>query len=164
MTRRVPGMLLGAVLPGVVLCGCSSPQEDYCAAIEDHQDQLVEIAGDAGPGAVFEALPAYRDLREEAPPDLRDEWTLVVDRLATLDEAFEVADLDPADYDPKDPPADLSGSDREEIEAAARALGAAETREAMAGIEQQARDVCQTELGGEPAALPAALPAASGTD
>lgn len=150
--RRPTRLALGSGLlaAGLLVGACSSPQDDYCAAIEDHQEELIEIAADPGPGAVFAVLPLYRDLHEESPPDLRDEWSLVVDRLAALDEAFEGADLDPASYDPEDPPDGLTDEQREAIEVAARNLGDAETREAMAGIEQQARDVCKTELGGEP--------------
>lgn len=148
-TARVVAPVAVGLLALLGVTGCSQPGEDYCAAIDDHQDELIEIAADQGPDAVFAALPVYRDLQEEAPPDLRDEWELVVSRLDTLDAAFDDAGVDPASYDPKSPDG-VSKDQQREIQSAARDLGATDTREAMAGIEQQARDVCKTELGGEP--------------
>ncbi len=54
--------------------------------------------------------------------------------------------MDPATYDPKDPPADLSDDDVAAIADAADQVGSAETQRALQGLEQQALDVCQTPL------------------
>lgn len=143
--------VLAAVLGFVLLAGCGDEQESYCDAVEERQGELSEIAAEGGPGAAFDVLPIYEELADEAPSDLTDEWRLVVDRLRSLEEAFEDAGADPATYDPQDPPDGLTREDRAAISRAAAALGAAETQEAMGGIEQHARDVCKTELGGAPA-------------
>lgn len=142
---------LALALAAAFLAGCGSEQEAYCDAVDDRQDQLTKIASDSDRGAVFAALPLYRELAAEAPSDLSDEWDVVVDRLTTLERAFAEAGVDPATYDPEKPPAGLGTSERTRISRAATDLAAAETQEAMGGIEQHARDVCGTELGGAPA-------------
>jgi hypothetical protein len=139
-------LLLAAVPVLVLLTGCASEQEAYCEAVEDHRAELSDIAASEEPGAVLGALDAYRDLRDKAPRDIGDEWTQVVTRLEGLQRALEEAGVDPASYDPAVTPGELPVGDRKAIEAAARDLGEARTVEAMAGIEQQALDVCGTPL------------------
>lgn len=135
-----------AVLVVGLTAGCSSDQETYCQAVEDHQAELSDIAASEEPGAIIGALDAYRDLREKAPGDLRDEWSQVVTRLEALQQALDDAGVDPASYDPRTTPDGLPADDRRAIEGAARDLGQPETVEAMGGIEQQALDVCKAPL------------------
>jgi hypothetical protein len=146
MRRRV---LVVPVLAALVAGGataCSSEQESYCQAVEEHQAALSEVAASREPGAVLDALDVYRDLQDEAPRDIRDEWSQVVTRLEALQQALDDAGVDPASYDPGRTPDGLADDDRRAIEAAARDLGRPETVEAMSGVEQQARDVCGTPL------------------
>lgn len=149
---RATALALALVLPGGLLVGCSSEQEAYCDAVEQRQAELTEIADAAEPGAVFDVLPIYGELAEEAPADLRDEWRLVLGRLTTLQQTFQDAGVDPATYDPEAPPEGLARTGRNAISQAAASLVAPDTQEAMGGIEQHARDVCKTELGGAPVA------------
>lgn len=139
--------LTAALLAVTLLAGCGGDgDEDYCAAVKEHQAELTEIAASGGSGALFDALPAYRDLQAGAPSDLSDEWTQVIGRLTALQEALEDAGVDPSAYDPKKPPTDLTDDQRAAIEGAARDLGEPATVRAMTGIEQQALDVCKTPL------------------
>jgi hypothetical protein len=132
------------VLP---MSACSSdPFEDYCGAVEDHQTELTEITSGEGATALLGALDIFRDLQEQAPSDITDEWQQVVGRLEALDEALDDAGVDPASYDRDDPPAGLDDAERSRIEAAATALVAPETAAAFEGLQQQARDVCKTPL------------------
>lgn len=137
--------VLAALVAGATV-GCSSEQEAYCEAVAEHQAALSEIAASREPGAVLDALDVYRELRAEAPRDIRDEWSQVVTRLEALQQALDDAGVDPASYDPGRAPDGLPDDDRRAIEAAARDLGRPETVEAMSGVEQQARDVCGTPL------------------
>ena len=138
-------LLLGLVCLAVT--GCSSdPQADYCEAVEDHQADLSDVAASDDAGAVFDALDDYEELAEQAPRDVADDWSAVVGPLRTLEEALDAHDVDPSTYRADKPPAGLAADARGEIEAAARAVGAQRTVDAMAAVEQHALDVCGTPL------------------
>jgi hypothetical protein len=142
VTRLAVAVLAVALL----LTGCADQKEKYCDAVEDHQQELGEVLGAGSPDALLKALPIFRDLADEAPDDLRDEWKTVIDAVAGLQEALEDAGIDPATYDRDDPPEGLSQADQEAIDAAARQLTSEETVTALAGVDQQAKDVCGTPL------------------
>ena len=138
-------LLLGLFCLAVT--GCSSdPQADYCTAVEEHQADLSDVAASDDAGAVFDALDDYEELAEQAPRDIADDWAAVVGPLRTLEEALDAHDVDPSTYRADKPPAGLDADAREEIEAAARAVGAQRTVDAMSAVEQHALDVCGTPL------------------
>ena len=146
MKLLAPAALL-AGLVCVAATGCSSdPQAAYCQAVEEHQADLSDVAASDDAGAVFDALDDYEELAEQAPPDIADDWAAVVEPLRTLEEALDAHDVDPSTYRADKPPAGLDADAREEIEAAARAVGAQRTVEAMSAVEQHALDVCGTPL------------------
>jgi hypothetical protein len=141
---RRPALVLGLVL---ALCvGCGDQREKYCDAVDDHRQELGEVLGDGGPTALLKALPIFRDLADEAPDDLRDEWRTVVHALEDLEQALDDAGVDPATYDREHPPEGLSQADQDAIEAAARELTSEQTVTALNGVDQQAKDVCGTPL------------------
>jgi hypothetical protein len=140
---RAAAALLAAAL---LVTGCADQKEKYCDAVEDHQQELGEILGGGSPDALLKALPIFRDLADEAPEDLRDEWKTVIDAVAGLQEALEDAGVDPATYDRDHPPEGLSQADQDAIDAAARQLTSEETVTALSGVDQQAKDVCETPL------------------
>ncbi len=143
MTRA----LLVLLLATLALTGCSGdPQEKYCETVTEHQEELTEIAASEDTGALFDALDAYDDLREQAPRDIADDWDAVIDPLRTLDEVLADNGVDASSYASDDPPADLDAEGRREIEAAAREVGSERTVTAMAAVEQHALDVCGTPL------------------
>lgn len=139
--------LLAVLLVAPLLAGCGGdPQEEYCAAVRDHQAELSDIVSGGGPDALLEALDVLRDLQDQAPRDIADEWQHVVARLEALQEALDEAGVDPATYDRDHPPDGLSGEQVDRIDAAARELGSGTTLRALQDLEQQARDVCKTPL------------------
>lgn len=143
MRRLVPAVLTA----GLALGGCSGdPQERYCERVEEHQAALTEVAASDDPGAVFDALDVYDDLAEQAPRDIADDWSAVLDPLRDLEEALAEHGLDPSDYDADSPPSGLDAGARSDIEAAAREVGSEQTVRAMAAVEQHALDVCGTPL------------------
>ena len=130
-----------------VLAACSQdPQAAYCGTVEEHQETLTEIAAAQDAGSLLDALPAYRDLAEDAPRDIAGDWDQVVDALDALEGALADAGVEPEEYDAADPPADLAAEDRRAIERAAEELGSQATVGAMARVEQHALDVCGTPL------------------
>ena len=138
--------VLAALLAAAVLSGCGDPKEQYCGAVEEHQQELGEVLGEGGPDALLDALPVFRELAGEAPDDISDEWDILIEALEGLADALEAAGVDPATYDRDDPPEGLGDEEREAIDAAARRLTSERTATALAGVEQQAKDVCGTPL------------------
>jgi len=142
-----------AVLAGLALLagGCGEPtaeevRADYCATVKEQQRALSEKLADRSPTALLEAQPQLRALAADAPGDIADEWRSVLAAIQGLDEALAEADVDPATYDPKKPPSGLTARERGAIERAAAELLNPQTREAVAAVDQQARDVCGTPL------------------
>jgi hypothetical protein len=128
------------------LAGCASEQEEYCQAVKDQQERLTEVMAEGGPTALLEALDSFRRLRAEAPSDITDEWQQVIRSIEGLERALDDAGVDPADFDPKNPPEGVSKEEQEAIAQAAAEIGSQETEVALAGVRQQALDVCKTQL------------------
>jgi len=147
--RRLTTILLTGLLTGLStgVAGCSSQEQTYCDTVEEHQAELGRIADEGGPDAVLQELPTLEALAADAPSDLKDEWQTLLTAVQGLDQAFDDADVDPATYDARRPPADLSADDRRKIASAAAQLGTDSVRLATSGIEQEALDVCKTPLG-----------------
>jgi hypothetical protein len=139
-------LLAATVLVSVLVTGCADQKEKYCDAVDDHQEELGQILGDGAPDALLKALPIFRDLADEAPEDVRDEWRTVIRALEGLQQALEDAGVDPATYDRDNPPEGLSEDDRDAIDTAARRLSSEDTVTAFSGVDQQAKDVCGTPL------------------
>jgi hypothetical protein len=138
--------LLAAASLVLVGCGDDDPFEAYCNEVKAQQAALSEdLAGGEATGLI-DALPEFEKLEAKAPDDLQDEWDTVTSRIGALVEALEDAGVDPASYDRKKPPTDLSVEDRKAIDAAAHALATPEMARALQGVEDQARDVCHMPL------------------
>ncbi len=138
--------LLAIALLLPLLAACGSGKDDYCSAVEDHQQELSDIVGSGEPDALLQALDIFRDLQDRAPDDITDEWQQLVGRIEALAEALDDADVDPATYDRDHPPAGLTEEQKARIDAAAAQLGSGTTLRALQDLDQQARDVCQTPL------------------
>ena len=139
-------VLVALLALGVLVTGCKSDQERYCDAVMDHQEKLTEVLGDGSPSALLEALAIFRDLADDAPDDIRDDWKVVVDAIAGLQDALETAGVDPATYDRDHPPSGLSQADKDRIDQAAAELGSEATVTAFNAVDQEAKDVCGTPL------------------
>ncbi|GAA4699329.1 hypothetical protein [Nocardioides nanhaiensis] len=141
--------MLALVLGTSWLVGCGAEEEpfaDYCAEVQEQQEPLSEALAGDGATALLAALPSFEALAAASPPDIADEWRTLLDAVGALRTALEEAGVDPASYDRADPPPGLAQADRDRIDAAARGLTRPATIAALAGVQQQARDVCKTPL------------------
>jgi hypothetical protein len=143
--RRAGALAALAGLP-LVLVGCATPQERYCETVREHQQELGEVRAEPGAPALLEALPIFRDLAEDAPDDIRDEWRTVIAAVREFERAVEDAGIDPAEYSAEDVPEGLDADRRRALERASVGLVEPETRLAMGGVEQHSLDVCKTPL------------------
>ena len=139
--RLAAVLLVLGLAPGLTACG-----QDYCDSVEEHQAELTDVTASGSPAALLEALPIFRDLEEQAPDDIRDDWRTFLDPLEELDDALRDADVDPAAYDRENLPAALSEEETRRIEDAAAALADPAVVRAFDSVQQQAKDVCHTSL------------------
>ena len=79
LRRNQRSLTATLLLAATLLTGCGG--DDYCGAVEAHQAELTDVTASGSPAALLEALPIFRDLQEEAPDDIRDEWTAFLDPL-----------------------------------------------------------------------------------
>lgn len=146
----ITALVVVALLVGGFLLFRESGEDDpfarYCSEVEDRRAEIGVARGDGATTGLLRALPAFEALADKAPDDLRDEWQVVVERVRGLRDALDEAGVDPGEYDPERPPADVAPEKLEAIETAAVRLGSEETAAALTGVEQQARDVCKTPL------------------
>lgn len=134
----------------LLLAGCSdTPEEvraDYCESVAARQVELSEILAEESPATLLRALPVFRDLGADAPRDIEDDWARVIDALTALDEALDDAGVDAAAYDADRPPAEVTEAQQRAISRAADGVARPEVAAALAGVQQQAKDVCKTPL------------------
>lgn len=146
--RATPAVLLAAALLPLAACG-NSPEDvrdDYCEEVADRQVELTEVMAEDGPDTLLRALPVLRELADDAPRDIRDEWDQVVSALDGLEEALDAAGVDASTYDATNPPDGVTEEQRRDIAGAADELATQETVAAWEGVKQHAKDVCKTPL------------------
>ncbi|MEV5002066.1 hypothetical protein [Nocardioides sp. LML1-1-1.1] len=143
-------VLAAVVLVGVVVLrdtGREDPFEDYCAAVVDHRSELgAALTTGKQQTGLLRALPAFEDLADKSPEDIRADWRIVVERVSGLRDALAEAGVDPESYDAAKPPEGLDPAQVRAIQTAATRLAAADMATALGRVQQQARDVCKTPL------------------
>ena len=151
MTARTVGALVAVVaVLATSLAGCSSdPDEAYCETARAERarlNTLADQAADAEADVVGGTLASLRRLRDDAPPELEDEYDTVVNAWEALADAVEAAGIDPAEFDRKETLRELDRPDAQRIRQAAGALGEARVIDATQGIEDHALQVCDVDL------------------
>lgn len=142
--------LLGAALALlllVVLSGCGDPSENYCSDLMKDRTKIADMVSSGSPSALLANLPLLRDLGDEAPEDLVDEWQTFLGALEGLQSALDHAHVKASAFKDGKPPTDLGATERKAIADAAGQIGTEDVVAASSGIEQQARDVCKVDLG-----------------
>lgn len=148
MTRRTTAAALCSLL--VLSVGaCSSETEEYCGTLADNEQTLTDLAKrSGGKGDVLgPTLEVWRELHDDAPADIEDEWSTLVFALEGLVDAFRGAGTDPGAFDPADPPEGVTKKEADRVRDAAAELVSDRVSQAGKAVEQHARDVCDTDLG-----------------
>ena len=144
---RYAGAVAALLLLPLTACGENSI-ESYCGEVRENRKQLAEmVSSEQGPEALLDGLPLLRDLAEEAPDDISDEWQTFLNAVDNLDEALDDAGVSPEEFEGGEPPADLTAAEKQAVADAASGLTTEEVAGAAGGIEQQARDVCKVNFG-----------------
>lgn len=146
---RALARALAAALALAGLAGCASETERYCDELEERRQTLATLAisSTQGEDTLVDTLAVLRDLHDEAPGDIEDEWSTLLFGYEGLVEAFDAAEATPGELDPSAPPAGVTAAELDRIQGAAAELGSRRVLAAADGIEQHARDVCKVDLG-----------------
>ena len=147
--RRAAAAFAGLALVAS-LTGCAGETDRYCGELRAEKQTLSELAVQSdkpGKDVLEETLSVWKDLRDKAPADIEDEWTTLVFALENLVDAFHRAGTTPAEYNPASPPPGVSKQEADELQDAAAKLASERVRAAGRSVEQQARDVCDVDLG-----------------
>jgi hypothetical protein len=128
------------------LAACGDAEDDYCNALASEKKELTELA-DRGTGDVLTpTAKAFERLQAAAPDEVKDEWDTVVGAYGVLVDTIDELGVDPSTYDPEHPPADVSGADQRRLVTAAAALDSQRVTDAVKGIEDHARTVCDVDF------------------
>jgi hypothetical protein len=144
--RRVMGKAAMTAALVLGLMGCSDPEEGYCETLAAEQEELIELAERESGDVLSPTAASFQRLQDEAPEELRDEWDTVVGAYQVLAETIDELGVDPESYDPEAPPDDLSDGDVRRLATAAGALGSTRVVDAVRGIEDHARTVCDVDF------------------
>lgn len=154
MTTRRPAravVLIAATALAGGLSACSEdPDEAYCETLREESQVLADLAGRAnepGSDVLGRTLGSLRTLQADAPAELGDEYTTVVNAWEAMTDAVADAGVDPADYDRRETLRDLDPDDARRLRQTASELGAARVVDASAGIEDHAQQVCGVDFG-----------------
>jgi len=116
----------------------------YCDQVSAHTADV-----EAGKGTMqnpVEGLPALKELAAAAPSDIKDEWQVVLNAVRGLQQAFDATGVDPNTTDISALPDSVTPEQRQRLRDAASRLLSPEVKAAIAGIDQEVRDVCHTPL------------------
>lgn len=144
MTRLVAVVAALVLVSAGVMWWFIGRGEDYCGLVNE-KTQAVQ-SGQGAMQNLVEGLPELRELAGAAPSDLKDEWQVVLAAVVGMERAFVETGVDPATSSIDDLPPTVTAEQRQRLQAAASKLISSETREAVDGIEQHARDVCHVPL------------------
>jgi len=91
------GLAASAVIAASTLAGCGG-SGDYCDSLEAAEAEFGSL--DDGDFAEFDAaLNTFRDLADEAPSEVEEQWQTLVGAIDDLEAAFEEAGLSFSDLD-----------------------------------------------------------------
>lgn len=147
--RTAAAGVLALTVASTSACGSGKP--DYCSTLKAEQKTLSTLAdrADKRQGDVLTpTLAAFDRLRSAAPPELSDEWDTVVFAYRALAQAVQEAGVNPADYRPGRRPDGVSRAQAKHLAGVAAQLESPRVIDAVTGIEDQARQVCNVDFQG----------------
>lgn len=134
---------------GLTSCG-EDPEKAYCETVREQKGKLDDLAAEVDkPGAdvLGGTLESLRAMSAEAPPELDDEYTTVLNALESLVDAVAAAGIEPAEYDRKETLRELDPADARRLRQTAASLGSARVADASLGIEDHSEQVCGVDIG-----------------
>lgn len=152
--RRIVGAAAAAMLAAAMLAGCGgggdSGSGSYCDDLQSTKDTVTSLGSGALTQATFDKLSAsVHSIRDEAPSDVKDDWSSVADGLDAFSAALDDAGLTIDDATNLSP-ADAAKIDPAKVKAitdASTALSSTAMNSATAAINTEVKSECGFELG-----------------
>ena len=127
-----------------LLTACGGNDTDaYCDRLQKAEDDFSAL--DSGEN-MSDAFDTFRDLRDEAPDAVKDDWKQLVEAVEGIEKAYEDAGIDLDEVDKLD----ASKLSQEQITKLTEAMGSLDDEgysEAGEAISKHAKSECDIELG-----------------
>jgi len=153
--RRIVGAAAAAILTVTVLAGCGGGGSDgssgsYCDDLKSTKDIVTSLGSGALDQATFDTLSAsVHNIRDEAPSDVKEDWSAVAGGLDAFGAALDDAGLSIDDAKTLSP-ADAAKLDPAKVKAitdASTALSSTAMNSATDAINTEVKSECGFELG-----------------
>jgi hypothetical protein len=143
------GLTAALVLAAGTLSACGSSADEYCDSLEEAQSSFESF--DEGDVAGFsDAIDTLRDLGEQAPDEVSDDWEVLNGAFDEMETALGDAGLTFDDLDQLtagELPEGVEPADLEGLEESLGSLDDSGVEEAGNNIEKHADEECGVELG-----------------
>ncbi|WP_019146514.1 hypothetical protein [Aeromicrobium massiliense] len=132
------------VLASVVLTACGGNDTGaYCDRLEKAEDDFSSVGQD---GNMSDAFDTFRELRDEAPDAVKDDWETLTGAIEEMEKAYEDAGIDLDKVDELDA-SKLSQEQVAKLSEATKKLGNKDYTDASNNISEHAKSECDIDLG-----------------
>jgi len=132
------------LLASVVLTACGgSDTGAYCDRLEKAEDDFSSLGED---GNMSDAFDTFRELRDEAPDAVKDDWKTLAGAIDDMEKAYEDAGIDLDEVDKLDA-SKLSQDQIKKLTEATSKLSSEDYTKASDNISEHAKSECDIDLG-----------------
>lgn len=132
------------LLASVVLTACGgSDTGAYCDRLEKAEDDFSSLGQD---GNMSDAFDTFRELRDEAPDAVKDDWETLAGAIDDMEKAYEDAGIDLDEVDQLDA-SKLSQDQIKKLTEATSKLSNEDYTKASNDISKHAKSECDIDLG-----------------
>ncbi len=149
---KTPLALASATLLAVTLAGCGGgddgPDSEYCKDLKSASTQFDSLSSN-DVSKLDEAFKTFHSLADEAPSEVKDDWTTLDKGIASVEKALKDAGLKFSDFASLQEGKMPEGVDVAKLQGLAtefQKLDSAEFDKASKAIEKHAKDVCKVNL------------------
>jgi hypothetical protein len=149
---KTPLALASAALVAVTLAGCGGgddgPDSEYCKDLKSASTQFDSLTSN-DVSKLDEAFKTFHTLADEAPTEIKDDWTTLDKGITSVEKALADAGLKFSDFAALQEGKMPEGVDVAKLQGLAtefQKLDSAEFDKASKAIEKHAKDTCEVNL------------------